>query len=130
MKFKKSLIPVALLLCICLTGFTRSVVAQDVDVYINMPYSGNYNNWSIDFYNDLTQDHYHFETNDASFPSSYLGTVPAGTYRIEFNSDYFDGFEFGVTGPSYYQYHSGFTSLTFYHAVIETGTTIQIDEGY
>jgi hypothetical protein len=129
MKFRKSLIPVALLLCIFLTGFTRSN-AQDVDVYINMPYSGNYNNWSIDFYNNLTQDHYHFETNDATFPTNYLGTVPAGTYRIEFNSDYYGGFDYGVTGPNFYQYHSSGNSYTFYNALIEPETTIQIDEGY
>jgi hypothetical protein len=128
MNFKKSLIPVALLVCMFLTGFTRSV-AQDVQVQIGLPYSGNYNYWGIDFYSS-TGEHYRFDTNDDTFESGVLCTIPAGIYEIDFNSGYSGGFDYGVTGPTYYKYHASGNSYNFYGAVIEEGTTIYIDEGY
>lgn len=123
-----NLIPVALLLCMFLTGFTRSV-AQDVEVGIWLPYSGNYNNWSIEFFGN-DGSYYSFYTNDDMFENHILGTIPAGTYRIEFNSGYSGGFDYGVTGPTYYHYHADGNYYTWYGAVIEEGTSIMIDEGY
>jgi hypothetical protein len=130
MKFRNYLIPVALLVCMFLSGFTRSV-AQDVELHITLPYSGNYNFWSIDLISYSTGETYHFDTDDDTFESNLLGTVPAGTYRIEFQSTYTsEGFDYGVTGPTYYHYHADGSSYTWYGAVIEDGTWLAIDEGY
>ena len=128
MKFRNYLIPVALLVCMFLSGFTRSV-AQDVQVSIVLPWSGNYNNWGIDFYG-TSGEHYRFDTNDETARTGILGTIPAGVYEIDFDSPYNASFEYGVVGPNYYKYHLGTFYYNFYGAVIEEGTTIFIDQGY
>lgn len=121
----------AVLCFLMLTGLKQSI-AQDVEVGLNLPYSGNYNEWSIKFTNQATSEVFYFETDDDSFDSHILGTMPAGTYTIEFDSAYFPwyGFDFGVCGNDYYHFRTSNSSFTWYSAVIDASTVIQIDEGY
>jgi hypothetical protein len=127
MKFKKNLIPVALLFSMLLAGFTRSV-AQDVEVSISLPYINVYNNWVITFMNRDTGDWYTFETNDDTYPYGVLGTVPAGNYDIHFNSGYSISFEYGVTSPNFTGWRGGGNEYTWYRVVVEDGTMLHIED--
>jgi hypothetical protein len=126
----KSLITIAFIFSMLLGGFTRSS-AQDVQVGISLPYSGNFNYWTITFYEYSGPNSYVFETDDDTFDSQILGTLPPGKYNIELNSGYWwEGFDFGVCGPTFYHFKQGHPSFTWYSAEIEDGTYIQIDAGY
>ena len=119
-------------LCLFLFIGSKSFAQTNVEVGINLPYSGNYNYWTITF-SDNNGNSYTFYTDNNSFNSHVLGTIPAGTYNIDFSCSYWgsEGFDIGVCGPNYYHFNSSHTSdFTWYSAVIEDGTYIQIDEGY
>jgi hypothetical protein len=53
-------------------------------------------------------------------------------YTIGFDRNYFpyNGFDFGVCGDNYYSFKARNEAFTWYHAVIDASTYIQIDEGY
>jgi|GEM_PF-1146016 len=133
MKTKKMLMMSGVLCFLMLTGLKRSI-AQDVELPITLPYSGNYNEWTITFTSEtFPYQQYYFETDDDTYDSQILGTLPAGTYTIEFNSGHFNGsrgFDFGVTGQNYYMYKIRSDSFTWSGAVIDSSTAIHIDEGY
>ncbi len=130
MKAKKILMTAGVLCFFMLVGLNQSK-AGDVEVGINLPYSGNYNQWFLTFTNEATNEVFYFETGDANFDSHILGTLPEGTYTIYFDSGYFpQGFDFGVCGQNYYSFQSRNDAFTWYHAVIDATTSIQIDEGY
>lgn len=126
----KRIIVLFSLVCFFLSsGFTSVSAQNSVELGIILPSSGNYNNWIITFTG--SNGTYTFTTNDDNFESQVLGVIPEGTYDIEFNSGYFpSGFDFGVCGPTYYHFRVRNDSFTWYGAVIEEGTYIQIDEGY
>ncbi|WP_207429420.1 hypothetical protein [Pedobacter sp. SYSU D00535] len=130
MKAKKVLLTVAVACLFMIVGVQKTL-AQNVQVGILLPYSGNYNNWTLTFTNESTYEVFYFETDDSNFTSQVLGSLPAGTYTIEFNSGYFPaGFDFGVCGDNYYKFTARNDAFTWYHAVIDSSTYIQIDEGY
>lgn len=113
-----------------LTGLKKSV-AQDVQVGIYLPYSGHYNEWDITLTNVYTGDSYEFHTNSTTFNTNVLGTVPAGTYNIDYQSIYFPtGFDFGVTSTDYYHYQIHRSSFRWFSAPIDATTFLIIDEGY
>lgn len=113
-----------------LTGLKQSL-AQDVEVGVYFPSSGRYNEWDITLVNWNTGERYEFHTNSTTAQTNILGTVPAGRYNIDFQSNYFPlGFDFGVAGTNYYHYEVHYGTFTFYSAQIDTGTSIFIDEGY
>jgi hypothetical protein len=126
-----NLIPLALICTMLLTGFTRSV-AQDVEIEINLPYSGNFNEWFITFYDRNSDAVYYFETDDGTFDSDILGTIPAGSYNVEFNCPYFpwEGFDINIYGPNVDKTKIVNDAVTIYDVPIEDGTVIRIDEGY
>jgi hypothetical protein len=127
MKRTLNLIPLALLCTMLLTGFTPKRVLTDVDLYISLPWTGNYNDWTITFYQKYGPESYTFYTNDDTWDDGYLGTIPEGVYNIEFNSGYSGSFEFGVDGPNFYHYMGGTGYTWYYSAPIEPGTVIHID---
>jgi len=129
MKSKLSFIPLALLCTLLLTGFTKAV-AQDVEVKIALPYSGNFNNWTITFH--TWERSYVFETDDDTFDSGILGTVPTGTYDVSFDSNYFswEGFDFGIHTPGFSDWRVMHWSFTWYSVYVEPETLITIDAGY
>lgn len=130
MKTKQFLIMAGVLCLFMLTGL-KSSLANPVEIGINLPYSGNYNVWYLTFTNESTNEVFYFETGDDNYDSHILGTLPEGTYTIEFNSGYFPlGFDFGVCGSNYYSFRARNDAFTWYHAVIDSTTSIQIDEGY
>ncbi|MCL4637588.1 MULTISPECIES: hypothetical protein [Olivibacter] len=110
----------------------KSSYAQNVEVPIILPYTGNFNNWIITFTSG--SDTYTFETNDDTFDSGILGTLPKGTYTINFNSPYFssENFDILVYDGSDLTGHgiTSFTDLTLYNVVIGDEPLIQIDAGY
>jgi len=113
-----------------LTGLKKSV-AQDVQVGIYLPYSGNYNEWDITLINDITGETYEFHTNSTTFNTQILGTVPAGHYNIDYQSIYFPtGFDFGVTSTDYYHYQIHRSAFRWFTAPIDETTFLIIDEGY
>ena len=117
-----------------LTGLKKSV-AQDVQVKVFLPYSGNYNEWNITFTNENTNEVYYFETDNTTFSSAILGTVPAGTYRIDFDRNWYtssSAFEIGVYLPpsNSYIYKVVDSSINFDHIVVEEGTDITISQDY
>jgi hypothetical protein len=126
---RRNLIPLVLLLGMLITGATRSV-AQDVQVNIALPYSGNFNNWTITF--STWERSYVFETDDDTFQSGILGTLPAGTYDVTFDSNYFssEGFDFGIHTPSFSDWRVMHWSFTWYSVYVEPQTLITIDAGY
>lgn len=126
-----NLIPLALLCGMLLTGFSKAV-AQDVELTINLPYSGNFNEWTITFYDRNSSNVFILETDNSTFSSHILGTIPAGQYNVEFNCPYFpwEGFDCGVIGPNFYHFMARNDAFTMYNVPIEEGTGLQIDEGY
>src|SRR5688572_17128120 len=110
MKRTLNLIPLALLCGLLLTGFTpkKTVtdpkrVVTDVELSIQLPWSGIYNDWIITFKSRDTGEWCELITDDSMWPDGgILGTIPAGNYDIEFNSGYSRGFEFGVDAPDFY----------------------------
>jgi len=131
MKSRKLLIMTGLMCFFMLSGLTKTV-AQDVQVGITLPYSGNFNNWTITFTNESTNEVFYFQTDDSNFQSGILGNMPAGTYTISFDCPYFpwEGFDVGVCGDNYYQFKARNSGFDWYHAVIDATTYIQIDAGY
>lgn len=133
MTTKKAIMMTGVLCFFMLIGLKQSN-AQNVQIGINLPYSGNYNEWNLTFTNESTYEVYYFTTGDANFSSQILGSLPAGTYTIEFADagGYFpwEGFDFGVCGNNYYSFKTRNDNFTWYHAIIDASTSIQIDEGY
>ena len=130
MKTKPIMLFAAILCFFMLTGMKKSV-AQDVQVPIYLPYSGHYNDWYITFTKVGTTESYFFHTDNSTFNSQILGTLPAGTYDIEFQSGYFPkAFDFGVCGLNYYQYKIRSDGFFWLGAVIDETTYLAIDEGY
>lgn len=108
------------------------ILDTSINLPIYLPYSGRYNEWTITFHDVYSSDTYILYSNNSTFNSGILGTVPYGTYNIEFDCPYFPlGFDFGV-----YSDTNGITfgpksdSFTKYNQVIDAGSYIQIDEGY
>jgi hypothetical protein len=102
MKRKANLIPLLLLFGMLLTGYTKTMAQDNVDITLNLPYSGNYNDWYIKFTNNNTSTVYEFWTDDSNWQTSILGTIPAGNYSVEFSSSYYPHvFEFYVGGHYY-----------------------------
>jgi hypothetical protein len=128
---RANLIPLALLCGMLLTGFSKAV-AQDVELSIILPYSGNFNDWTITFYSRNSSDVFILQTDNSTASSGILGTIPAGQYNVEFNCPYFpwEGFDCGVIGPNFYHFMARNDAFTMYNVPIEEGTGIQIDEGY
>lgn len=131
MKRTLNLIPLALLCGMLLTGFSKAV-AQDVEIGIILPWSGNFTDFSITFYDRHSSDVYYLQSDETMFPTGVLGYIPPGNYNVEFNCPYFpwEGFDCGVTGPNYYHFMARNDAFTMYNTIIEEGTVIQIDEGY
>jgi hypothetical protein len=129
MKFRKYLIPVALLFSVLFfSGFTKVQAQNPVQVGIVLPYSGNYNHWNIRFY-DWTGLVYEFDTDDNTFNTQVLGMIVPGTYKVEFSNNYNYGglFDYGIIGPTYAHFRGSYDYYQWYGAVIEEGTYIQID---
>jgi len=128
MKVKQILLVLGLVFCTFFIGAKNSI-AQDVQVRISLPVSGNYNTWTIIFTGN--NGTYTFYTDDNTEYFDVIGTVPAGRYNIEFQSIYSpEGFDFGICGPNFYHFRSGVPDFDWFGAEIEEGTYIQIDEGY
>lgn len=113
-------------------GSFKTSYAQDVEIPIILPYTGNFNEWTITFTNGTNT--YTFETDDETFDSGILGTLPKGTYTINFNSPYFssENFDILVYDGSDLTGHgiTSFTDLTLYNVVIGDEPLVQIDAGY
>ncbi|MDQ0639356.1 hypothetical protein QF042_002921 [Pedobacter sp. W3I1] len=130
MKTKKIMMFSGILCFFLLTGLTRAV-AQDVEVPIYLPYSGNYNDWYITFTKVGTTESYYFHTDDDTFESKVLGTLPAGNYDIEFQSSHFpNGFDFGIWGNETYSFKIRSDGFIWYGVTIDQYTSMAIDEGY
>ncbi|HWV74550.1 MAG TPA: hypothetical protein VN040_22685 [Pseudosphingobacterium sp.] len=116
---------------VLLSSFKYSL-AQDVEVRVNLPYSGNFNEWIITFTGG--SDTYTFETNDETFASGVLGVLPKGTYTVNFDSPYFSHENFDILvydgGEIVRQGISSSRDLTLYSVVIGDDPHIQIDAGY
>lgn len=127
-KMMKVLVVLGLIVC---AGFKTSF-AQDTEIPIILPYSGNFNEWIITFTNGA--DTYTFETDDDTFDSGILGTLPKGTYTINFNSPYFSSENFDILvyngGDIIGHGITSFTDLTLYNVVIGDEPLVQIDAGY
>ncbi|QNL52252.1 hypothetical protein H8S90_12145 [Olivibacter sp. SDN3] len=131
MKTQRIMNALVVLSFVVLSSFRHSYV-QDVEIDIILPHSGNFNEWIITF-TDGTNT-YTFETDDDTFDSGILGTIPLGIYTVNFNSPYFsyenfdilvyDGGEIVSRGTTYS------TDLTLYNVVIGDEPNIQIDAGY
>lgn len=134
MKAKQILMVLGFIGCISLLGFTRCV-AQDAEVDISLPYSGNYNYWTITFTSvNYPGTQYTFYTDDDNYDPNGgyepLGTVPTGTYNIEYTSAYEDNFfDYGViTSPDYAEYEEGHGyDFIYYNAPIADGSILTID---
>ena len=111
----------------------KSSYAQDTEVKIILPYTGKFNEWIIKF-KDGTNT-YTFETNNETFESGVLGTLPEGTYTVTFSSPYFSYENFDIlvytSDPNVYSRGTTqSTDLTLYRVVVDHDTFIQIDAGY
>lgn len=130
MKKNKIMMFTGVLCLFMLTSFQKSA-AQDVDVPIYLPWSGNYNDWYITFTKVGTSDTYYFHTNNDTFNSKVLGALPTGTYDIEFQSPHFPaGFDFGIWGLNTYDFKIRSDGFTWYGVTIDEYTLITIDAGY
>jgi len=137
MKRTLNLIPLVLLCGMLLTGFTPkkavtdpNSVVTDVELYIQLPWSGIYNDWIITFKSRDTGEWYELITDDSMWPDGgILGTIPAGNYDIEFNSGYSRGFEFGVDAPDFYHWRFGDNYFNWYNVPITGDATIMIHQG-
>lgn len=130
MKTKKVMMFVGVMCFFMLTGLQKSV-AQDVEVPIYLPYSGNYNFWDITFTKVGTTESYYFHTDNNTFNTKVLGTLPVGTYDIEFQSSHFpNGFDFGIWGYETYAFKIKSDGFTWHGVNIDEYTSMAIDEGY
>jgi len=151
MKTKHFKLPLALLLCLLIgqaahsktiksrafqrgTSFNKMSFAtprfSDVDMYILLPaYSERqqyWNFWTITFVDESTNDTYSFDTNNSTYDSEVLGTLPAGTYTVTFQLDQgaeqdWDDFYVGGVDHS----NPG-NNRTFYHCVINNDNNLVI----
>ena len=126
MKFRKYLIPVALLFSILF--FTAATDARATQVGILLPRTGTYNFWNIQFYDHSGNLVYDFYTDNSTYNSEVLGDVDPGTYRIEFYCAYSGLFDLGVVGPNFYHFELGENGHQYYGAVIEDSTYLQLDK--
>jgi hypothetical protein len=127
MQLKRNLMALLMVCSVSLMGAARSA-AQDVQVGIQLPYGGNYNFWNIQFYDTNGFFQFDLNTNNSTYTSQVLGTVPAGRYRVEFWGNYDGVFDFGFAGPSGYDWAMGQSPYQFYNVTIEEGTTLYIDK--
>jgi len=129
---KQQMMKGLVILGLILLGSFKSSYAQDVEVRVNLPYSGNFNEWIITFTGG--SDTYTFETNDETFESGVLGVLPKGTYTVNFDSPYFSYENFDILvydgGKIVRQGISSSRDLTLYSVVIGEDPHIQIDAGY
>ncbi|MFC0318430.1 MULTISPECIES: hypothetical protein [Olivibacter] len=110
----------------------KSSYAQNVEIPIILPYTGNFNNWIITFTSG--SDTYTFETNDDTFDSGVIGMLPKGTYTVNFDCPYFGSENFDILvyngGEIVRQGITSSRDLTLYNVVIGDEPLIQIDAGY
>jgi hypothetical protein len=122
----------ALLLACSLIGMSGRPQA-DVEITIQFPYSGYYNEWIVTFTNRVPPyDQYQFETTLAQYPngvpgqSGILGIIPEGNYDIEFNSPYSsDQFDYDLFTYT----RSGYGYHTFYNVPVANPDTYLIIDG-
>lgn len=124
---RKFIVPLALLFFMTLSGSTiRLSQQQEVEVGIVLPYSGSFNEWQITFIGN--GDPIEFETDDDTFDSEVLGSVPPGEYRIEFNSGYGNStFDIEAFGPEGSDLVWGVPYATIYDFEIGEDSSIKID---
>lgn len=130
---KQQMMKALVILGLILLGSFKSSYAQDTEVRIILPYTGKFNEWNIKF-KDGTNT-YTFETNNETFESGVLGTLPEGTYTVTFSSPYFsyENFDILVYTSDPNVYSRGITQstdLTLYRVVVDHDTFVQIDAGY
>jgi hypothetical protein len=151
MKTQKLLLPLALLLFLCIsqTSDARSLTLKgvhkcislnkmslvaprltDVDMYILLPaYSERlqyWNFWTVTFVDESTNDTYSFDTDNSTYDSNVLGTLPAGTYTVTFQLDQGteqDWDDFYVGGEDH---NNPGNNRTFYHCVIDSDNNLVI----
>lgn len=108
---------------------------SSVDLYIQLPYRGQHNNWSITF--SSYEGSYSFSTSSSSNPDNWLyplGTIPEGTYDVTFvNNDSRDAqFEYWVgCNNAWVQGAGGSHDKTIYSVTVSDGcNNIYIDANY
>lgn len=114
--------------------FTTESFASPVNIPVQLPYEGIYNDWSITFYDVNTTDYYYFYLSDyditinsSGHPTVTLDAIPEGTYNIEFSSPYnwVNGFRYEACGVSDYDDYEN----TLYNVNITTADPyIYIDQ--
>lgn len=109
----------SLLLCcgLLFTAFSKAS-AQNVPVYLTC--YPNLHIWEITF-NDNAGGYYVFQSTDKILDDNYLGSIPTGTYTVEFNSNYSwqRYFEYTVTTPSYDRFFRSENYYTVYNVIVD-----------
>ncbi len=119
------------------TASGETSLPNDVEVDIIFPYSGNYNDWFIEFNPPIYINGGESIEFDTDNNTQSLGNIPEGTYNsITFDCGYFpsENFEIRICGDATFNScQSEFTrdtEVTFYNVEIGPGARIIIDEGY
>ena len=121
---KKNLMLLVLICGFLFTTFS-SAVAQNVPVHLTCP--PNKWVWQITFSNN-SGAYYQFDVTEDMSDNNVIGSIPPGTYTIDFYSGYGGVlFDYGIDTPNYYHWHFGENYITINNVPVDGETFLQID---
>jgi hypothetical protein len=121
---KEKLISLLLVCGFLFTAFS-STVAQNVPVHLTCPPDRWV--WQISFSNN-SGAYYQFDITGDISDNNVIGSIPPGTYTIDFYSNYWGLlFDYGIDTPSYYHWHFGENYITINNVTVDGETFLQID---
>src|SRR5262245_13725259 len=99
----RHLLPLLLVCGFLISGVNKA--AAQASIKVSLPALGNQNFWNITLTSKTTSQQYSFNTNNSTYPSAVVGTVPEDIYDIYIQGDYNGSqFAYDIANDAYHDF--------------------------